>query len=78
MPASEKTRSALASTGALLPADRAAKSIPVWLAREPGWAAHAGLTDAQKAWIDAQGLKGSARRHVLLPGADGSIAGVVL
>ena len=78
MPASEKTRSALASTGALLPADRAAKSIPVWLAREPGWAAHAGLTDAQKAWIDAQGLKGSARRHVLLPGADGSIAGVAL
>ena len=78
MPASEKTNSALASTSALLPADAAAKSIPVWLARDPGWMAQAGLTDAQKAWIDAQGLKGSARKHVLLPAADGSIAGVVL
>ena len=35
-------------------------------------------TDAQKAWVDAHGLKGSARKHVLLPGADGRIAGVVL
>ncbi len=78
MPASEKTNSALASTSALLPADASVKSIPVWLARDTGWVAQAGLTDAQKAWIDAQGLKGSARKHVLLPAADGSIAGVVL
>ena len=78
MPASKKTKSAPASAGALVPADANAKSIPVWLVRDPGWMASAALTGAQKAWIDAQGLKGSARRHVLLPGADGSIAGVVL
>jgi leucyl aminopeptidase len=78
MPASEKTKPALASTSALLPADASARSIPVWLARDPGWVAQAGLTTAQKAWVDAQGLKGGARKHVLVPAADGSIAGVVL
>jgi leucyl aminopeptidase len=78
MPASEKSKSAAASAGALVPADANARSIPVWIARDPSWMASAGLTDAQKAWVDAQGLKGGARKHVLLPGADGSIAGVVL
>jgi leucyl aminopeptidase len=78
MPASEKTKPALASTSALAPAEASAKSIPVWLARDTKWMAEAGLTEQQKAWVAAHGLKGSARKHVLLPSADGGIAGVVL
>jgi hypothetical protein len=40
MPASEKNKSAPASAGALVSADANAKSIPVWLARDPaGWRA---------------------------------------
>ncbi|HEU4379179.1 MAG TPA: leucyl aminopeptidase family protein [Hyphomicrobiaceae bacterium] len=78
MPASENATCALATTSALLTADADARSIPVWLTRDPGWVKDAALTDAQKAWIHAQSLKGSARKHVLVPDADGGIAGVVL
>jgi leucyl aminopeptidase len=78
MPASEKSKPALASTSALATAEASAKSIPIWLARDAGWMADAGLSDAQKAWVGAHGLKGSARKHVLLPGTEGGIAGVVL
>ncbi len=50
---------------------------PVWLVRGSAWAEAAGLSAAHKAWADAQGFKAQARRHVLLPAGDGSIAGVV-
>ncbi len=78
MPASEKTKAPLASTSALVAGEASAKSIPIWLARDAGWMAEAGLTEPQKAWVTAHGLKGSGRKHVLLPGADGGLAGVVL
>jgi leucyl aminopeptidase len=48
------------------------------LARGPSWADGAGVTPAQKAWAEAQGFKAQARRQVLLPDADGGIAGAVL
>src|SRR5262245_35920103 len=78
MPASEKTKASLAPAAALVPADANAKSLPVWLARDPAWMTDAGLSDQQKTWIDAQALKGPARKHALLPAADGGLAGVVL
>jgi len=62
----------------LVAADTGRKSIPIWLARNVDWAAKAQLSDAQKAWVEAQGFKGGARKHLLLPAADGTVAGAVL
>ena len=39
---------------------------------------HAGLTEAQRAWVEAQGSEGEGRKHLLLPAGDGSLACVVL
>jgi leucyl aminopeptidase len=78
MAAREKTKQASGPTAVLLPADTKKKSIPVWLARDAGWARSAPLTAPQKAWLEAQGFKGTARKHVLLPGLEGTIDGVVL
>ncbi len=64
--------------GVLLPADAPEKSVPIWLARNAAWAAEAPLGEAQRAWVVAQGFKGAARRHLLLPAPDGSLAGAVL
>jgi leucyl aminopeptidase len=74
----EATVQAQAPAAVLVAADRQGKSIPLWLARNAGWAAKAELSEAQKAWVAAQGFKGGARKHLLLPGADGSLAGAVL
>ena len=53
--------------------------IPIWLAPTTGWKAHlAHLPRDQVKWLDANGFDGMARRHVLLPGAGGTVAGVVL
>ncbi len=60
----------------LLPAGTEKKSIPVWLARDAQWAREAPLSDAQKAWLEAQGFKGTSRKHVALPGPGGELAGV--
>ena len=66
------------SAALLVAPDSGRKSIPVWLARDAGWAAKAELSDAQRAWVEAQGFKGAARKHLLLPAADGNVAGAVL
>jgi len=56
-----------------------ANAIPIRLvAQGQDLAQVAGLTDAQRRWLEAQKFTGAAKKHVLLPGADGSIAGVVL
>jgi len=78
MPAREKTKQASAAASVLLPADAKRKSVPVWLARNAGWTREAPLSEAQREWVEAQGFKGAARRHLLLPGPEGDIAGVVL
>ncbi len=77
MPAREKLiRPEAASV--LVAADHQGKSIPVWLVRDAQGLAEIPLSDAQKAWVEAQGFKGAARKHVLLPGENGRIAGALL
>ncbi len=63
----------------LLEPGKSAAGIPIWLAPVDGWKeALAHLSREHIAWLEANGFDGAARRHVLLPGADGAIAGVVL
>ena len=78
MAAREKTKQSVAPAAVLLAADAKKRSIPVWLARNAGWLREAPLTPAQKAWVEAQGFKGGARKHLLLPGPEGALAGIVL
>src|SRR5262245_4700143 len=78
MPAREKTRTASQASAVLTPADSKTKSIPIWLARDASWSEEARLTPMQKAWVEAQGFKGVGRKHLLLPGDDGTVAGVAL
>jgi leucyl aminopeptidase len=78
MAARDKTKQAAGPAAVLLAADAKRKSIPIWLARNAGWLREAPLTGAQKAWVEAQGFKGNARKHLLLPGPEGALAGVVL
>ncbi len=77
MPASENSIASEAAA-VLVPADSGLRSIPIWLVRDADWARQAGLTEAQRTWVEAQGFKGEGRRHLLLPAGDGSLAGVVL
>jgi leucyl aminopeptidase len=72
------TENAIAPEAAavLSPADHKARSIPIWVVRDGGWVREAPLTDAQRAWVEAAGFKGSGNRHLLIPGADGTLAGV--
>jgi leucyl aminopeptidase len=74
MPATEMTVSSAASV--LAPADAQGKSISVWIARGPSWVREAPLTDAQRTWVEAAGFKGDGNKHLLVPGSDGSLAGV--
>jgi leucyl aminopeptidase len=62
----------------LLAAASERKSVPIWLARDAQWVREAPLSDAQRAWVAAQGFKGAGRKHLALPGPDGELAGVVL
>jgi leucyl aminopeptidase len=78
MPAPDKTMSASDPGAVLVPAGSDRKSVPIWLARDARWAREAPISDAQKAWIEAQGFKGTGRKHVALPGPGGELAGVVL
>jgi leucyl aminopeptidase len=78
MAARDKTKQAAGPAAVLLAADAKKKSIPVWLARNASWLREAPLTGAQKAWVEAQGFKGGARKHLLLPGPEGTLAGAVL
>ncbi len=67
------------SKDVLLPSDSPAPSRPIWVVRPSGLEEFlTSLPAAQAAWLKAMGFKGAARKHVLLPGADGAIAGVVL
>jgi leucyl aminopeptidase len=78
MPSSEKTKPASGPGAVLLAGDSKKKSLPIWFARNADWVREAPLTPAQKAWVEGQGFKGAARRHLLLPGPDGAPAGAVL
>jgi leucyl aminopeptidase len=76
MSATETNRSSAASV--LAPADTQGKSIPVWIARDTAWVREAPLTEGQRAWVEAASFKGNGNKHLLLPGSDGGLAGVVL
>src|SRR5882672_8781499 len=78
MAAKEKTKQVSAAAAVLLPADAKKKSVPIWLARNAKWIREAPLSEAQRTWAEAQGFKGAARKHLLLPGPDGALAGAVL
>lgn len=77
MPASEKLIAPEAAALLAAPED-GAKSLPVWLVRDAEGLAAVPLDGAQKAWVEAQGFKGTARKHVLLPGENGSLAGALV
>jgi leucyl aminopeptidase len=52
---------------------------PIWLVTEASWPAVAGgLAPMARAFAAAQGFEPKPGRHVVLPGPDGEIAGVVL
>jgi leucyl aminopeptidase len=76
--AAKEKKQASAAAAVLLVADTKKKSLPVWLARNAGWLREAPLSEAQRAWVEAQGFRGGARKHVLVPGPDGALAGAVL
>src|SRR5438067_84945 len=76
--AAREKKQASAAAAVLLAADTKRKSVPVWLARNPDWLTQAPLSEAQRTWAEAQGFKGAARKHLLLPGSDGALAGAVL
>ena len=49
--------------------------IPIWLAPMSGCKGHlAHLPREQLGWLDANGFDGMPRRHVLLPGAGGTVS----
>ncbi len=78
MAARDKAKQASVAAAVLLAHDAKKKSVPVWLARDAKWIGKAGLTEGQRTWLEAQGFKGAARKHALLPGPDGALAGAVL
>jgi len=63
----------------LIATDAGAGAVPIWLAPQDNWkTALAHLSPEHIAWLEANGFDGAARKHVLLPGAGGTIEGVVL
>jgi leucyl aminopeptidase len=76
--AAREKKQASAAAAVLVAGDSKKRSVPVWLARNAGWLREASLTEAQRTWAEAQGFKGAARKHLLLPGPDGALAGAVL
>jgi leucyl aminopeptidase len=77
MPAREKT-TALEAASVLAPADARKKSVPIWLVRDAAGLSEAAPGATQRAWLEAQGFKPAGNKHALLPGPDGTLAGVVM
>jgi leucyl aminopeptidase len=78
MASREKPKQVHGCGAVLLAPDVKRKSLPVWLVRNGRGVGEAPLSAAQRAWLEALGFKGAARKHVLLPGPDGALAGAVL
>src|SRR5262245_56816703 len=60
----------------LVPTNTKTKSVPIWIVRDTVTLGKAPLTEAQRAWVEAAGFKGSGNKHLLIPGKDGAIGGV--
>ena len=60
-------------------ADNAAPSeIPIWLAEKGSSLETIPLDAAQRSWVTAAGFKGAAKQQMLVPSAEGRLAGVLL
>src|SRR6266699_3014052 len=54
------------------------KPAPIWFVTSTTWPElRTGLDARQRAFADAAGFEPRAGRHLLLPGSDGSLAGVL-
>ncbi len=77
----EKSKSTAAPTpqDVLLAADSKRKTLSVWLVRD-GKATEelAGLPAEQRQWLEAVSYKPGVRKHAVIPGAGGALAGAVL
>jgi leucyl aminopeptidase len=71
----EKTPASEAAA-VLVPADNEERSVPIWFARGVASLGEAPLTDAQRAWAEAAGFNGNDNKHLLIPGDNGTLAGV--
>ena len=69
---------ALNPADAFVAEDAAPAEIPVWLVEKGGSLETIPLDPAQRSWVAAAGFKGTAKQHVLVPAADGRLAGVLL
>ncbi len=68
-----------AITDLFVPSGTPSRSRPIWALRPKDLAPGASpLAPAQLAWLKAIGFKATARRHALLPGPEGELAGAVL
>ena len=70
--------SAWTAAGVFARPDAAGTGVPVYLVRSGDALAGLGLDAAALAWLEVQGFKGSAKKSVLIPGAGGRLAAVVL
>ncbi len=62
----------------LVPAAQAAAATPVWFVDEASYAARRDALDAvARGFVDAAGFAPKAGRHLLVPAADGKLAGVL-
>ncbi len=77
MPATENTITHDVAS-VLAPPDANKASVPIWLVRDAEGMRALPLSEMQKAWLQAQDFKPAGNKHVLLPGADGALAGVVM
>src|SRR5262245_6401389 len=53
------------------------RDVPIWAVERGAAVGDLPLSVEQRTWLEALGFKGTAKQHVLLPGADGGIAGVL-
>jgi len=76
-PASKPTHQP--ATSVLSPPSDQRDALPIWLVREDRLEEDlAALSGEQRLWLTAIGFKGGARKHALVPGPAGNLAGVVL
>jgi leucyl aminopeptidase len=64
------------AAAALVPADNKEQSIPIWIVPGAASLGEAPLTSAQQAWVEATAFKASGNKHLLIPGENGTLAGV--
>ncbi len=69
---------ALTASDAFVAEGAALPEIPIWMVEKGGPLGPVPLAAAQVNWLAAAGFKGLAKQHILLPGADGRLAGVLL